>query len=81
MYIWLADFLLIQVSYPIYNFRLYALIASHKQEFSKVAVYMTANYVTEVQRVTLHPVVKVTAWWLVFVITFSTNVKVIVAII
>ena len=79
----MADFLLIQVSYPIYNFRLYALIASHKQEFSKVAVYMTANYVTEVQRVTLHPVVKVTAWWLdlVFVITFSTNVKVIVAII
>lgn len=34
-------------------------MASHKPEFSKVAVYMVANYVTEVQKVTLHPVVKV----------------------
>lgn len=40
--------------------RLYALMASHKPEFSKVAVYMVANYVTEIQKVTLHPVVKVT---------------------
>lgn len=38
--------------------KLYALMASHKPEFSKVAVYMVANYVTEVQKVTLHPVVK-----------------------
>ena len=75
MYIWLADFLLIQASCQICNYRLYALIASHKQEFSKVAVYMTANYVTEVQRVTLHPVVKVTAWWLVFVITLAQMLR------
>uniref|UniRef100_A0A8W8LUW4 Nucleolar 27S pre-rRNA processing Urb2/Npa2 C-terminal domain-containing protein n=1 Tax=Magallana gigas TaxID=29159 RepID=A0A8W8LUW4_MAGGI len=38
--------------------KLYALMASHKPEFSKVAVYMVANYVTEIQKVTLHPVVK-----------------------
>lgn len=38
--------------------KLYALMATHKPEFSKVAVYIVANYVTEVQKVTLHPVVK-----------------------
>ncbi|CAH1797167.1 unnamed protein product [Owenia fusiformis] len=38
--------------------RLYALMASYKVEFSKVAVYIVADYVTQVQKVTLVPIVK-----------------------
>ncbi|XP_062618204.1 unhealthy ribosome biogenesis protein 2 homolog [Saccostrea cucullata] len=38
--------------------KLYVLIASHKLDFSKVAVYLVSNFVSEVQKVTLHPAVK-----------------------
>ncbi|XP_056018532.1 unhealthy ribosome biogenesis protein 2 homolog [Ostrea edulis] len=38
--------------------KLCVLIASHKLDFSKVAVYIVSNYVSEVQKVTLHPTVK-----------------------
>ncbi|KAK3576784.1 hypothetical protein CHS0354_014606 [Potamilus streckersoni] len=38
--------------------RLFTLIASHKVDFGKVSVYMIADYVTEVQQVTLLPAVK-----------------------
>jgi len=37
------------------------LISTHKVEFGKVAVYVVADYVTAVQRVTLLPVLKVSA--------------------
>lgn len=39
--------------------RLFSLVATHKVEFGKVAVYVIADYVTAVQRVTLLPALKV----------------------
>ncbi|XP_061195582.1 unhealthy ribosome biogenesis protein 2 homolog [Saccostrea echinata] len=38
--------------------KLYVLIASHKLDFSKVAVYLVSNFVSEVQKMTLLPTVK-----------------------
>ncbi|KAL3874331.1 hypothetical protein ACJMK2_037361 [Sinanodonta woodiana] len=38
--------------------RLFTLIVSHKADFGKVSVYVIADYVTEVQQVTLLPAVK-----------------------
>ncbi|XP_052792567.1 uncharacterized protein LOC128226647 [Mya arenaria] len=38
--------------------RLFSLIATHKLEFGKLAVYVVADYVTAVQKVTLLPAIK-----------------------
>jgi hypothetical protein len=39
--------------------RLFSLMVTNKMDFSKVAVYLVSDYVTEVQQVTLLPTVKV----------------------
>jgi len=39
--------------------RLFSLMSSHKLEFGKLAVYVVADYVTAVQKVTLLPALKV----------------------
>ncbi|XP_064638630.1 unhealthy ribosome biogenesis protein 2 homolog [Lineus longissimus] len=38
--------------------RLFSLVATHKEEFSKVALYLVAGYVTTLQKVTLIPAIK-----------------------
>ena len=43
----------------ILSYRLFGLIATHKLDFKKVAVYLVADYVEDVQKVTLIPSVKV----------------------
>ena len=40
-------------------YRLFSQIASHKVDFSKVALYVVSDYVTTTQQVTLVPAVKV----------------------
>jgi len=40
-------------------YRLFSLMSSHKLEFGKLAVYVVADYVTAVQKVTLLPALKV----------------------
>ena len=39
--------------------RLFTLMSTHKVEFAKVACYLVADYVSELQKVTLLPATKV----------------------